>query len=90
MFGSSAWIADYPDGDNFMQNFYGPNTHMTNWSCGSTPEFDQLYRQTQQMQAGPERCTLSKNDTVVRSLYACSNLICTLPEYAGSTKNHWI
>lgn len=25
MWGSS-WIADYPDGDNFMQNFYGSNT----------------------------------------------------------------
>ncbi len=55
MFGSSAWIADYPDGDNFMQNFYGPNTHMTNWSCGSIPEFDQLYRQSQQVKPGPER-----------------------------------
>lgn len=69
MFGSSAWIADYPDGDNFMQNFYGPNTHMTNWSCGSTPEFDQLYRQTQQMQAGPERDALYRKMTRLLEVY---------------------
>ena len=69
MFGSSAWIADYPDGDNFMQNFYGPNTHMTNWSCGSIPEFDQLYRQTQQMQAGPERDALYRKMTRLLEVY---------------------
>lgn len=69
MFGSSAWIADYPDGDNFMQNFYGPNTHMTNWSCGSIPEFDELYRQSQQVKPGPERDALYRKMTRLLEVY---------------------
>ncbi len=69
MFGSSAWIADYPDGDNFMQNFYGPNTHMTNWSCGSIPEFDQLYRQSQQVKPGPERDMIYRKMTRLLEVY---------------------
>ncbi len=68
MFGSSAWIADYPDGDNFMQN-YGPNTHMTNWSCGSIPEFDELYRQSQQVKPGPERDALYRKMTRLLEVY---------------------
>ena len=30
MMHGSAWIADYPDGDNFMQLLYGPNTGQSN------------------------------------------------------------
>jgi ABC-type transport system substrate-binding protein len=29
----SAWHSDYPDGENFMQLFYGPNTHQSNHAC---------------------------------------------------------
>ncbi|TSH73873.1 heme-binding protein [Acinetobacter sp. RF15A] len=58
MFKGSAWIADYPDADNFMQLFYGKNIHMTNNSCFRHPEFDRLYEQTQSMNPGPERDAL--------------------------------
>ncbi len=33
MMRNSAWIADYPDGDNFMQLLYGPNTGQSNGAC---------------------------------------------------------
>ena len=52
---SAPWVADYPDGDNFMQLFYGPNTHQNNNGCYQDPEFDKMYAQTQKMPAGPER-----------------------------------
>jgi oligopeptide transport system substrate-binding protein len=52
---TNPWIADFPDGDNFMQLFYGPNIHQNNNSCFSHPEYDRLYAQTQKMRAGPER-----------------------------------
>lgn len=52
---TSPWIADYPDGDNFMQLFYGPNIAQTNNGCNSIPEYDALYLQSQKMPAGPER-----------------------------------
>jgi ABC-type transport system substrate-binding protein len=52
------WIADYPDGDNFMQLFYGPNIHQNNNGCFQDAEYDKLYVQSQKMPAGPERDAL--------------------------------
>jgi oligopeptide transport system substrate-binding protein len=52
------WMADYPDGDNFMQLFYGKNVHQNNAGCYADPEFDQLYVQTHKMPAGPGRDAL--------------------------------
>jgi ABC-type oligopeptide transport system substrate-binding subunit len=51
----SAWIADYPDGDNFMQLLYGPNTHESNNACYQSKEFDQRYEQSRRLPDGPER-----------------------------------
>lgn len=55
MFKSSAWIADYPDADNFMQLFYGKNVNVTNNACFKHAEYDRLYEQSQSMPPGPER-----------------------------------
>jgi oligopeptide transport system substrate-binding protein len=52
------WMADYPDGDNFMMLHYGPNTNQNNAACLADPEIDQLYAATQKMPAGPERDVL--------------------------------
>jgi oligopeptide transport system substrate-binding protein len=58
MFKSSAWIADYPDGDNFMQLFYGKNIHATNNACVQIPAYDRLYEQSQKLNPGPARDAL--------------------------------
>ena len=55
---TNAWIADYPDGDNFMMLFYGPNIHQNNNGCFQHPDYDKLYAQSQVMPAGPERDVL--------------------------------
>lgn len=55
MFKASAWIADYPDADNFMQLFYGKNIKITNNGCVKIPEYDRLYEQAQKMTPSPER-----------------------------------
>lgn len=55
---TSAWIADYPDGDNFMQLFYGPNTHQNNNGCYQDPQYDKWYAASQKMPAGLERDAL--------------------------------
>lgn len=55
MFKTSAWIADYPDADNFMQLFYGKNIKITNNGCVKIPEYDRLYEQAQKMIPSPER-----------------------------------
>jgi ABC-type transport system substrate-binding protein len=43
MMWGAAWIADYPDGDNFMQLLYGPNTGQSNNGCYESKAFDALY-----------------------------------------------
>ncbi|MES2900945.1 MAG: ABC transporter substrate-binding protein [Pseudomonadota bacterium] len=52
------WVADYPDGDNFMQLFYGPNVYQNNAGCLADPQVDRLYAQSQMMPAGAERDAL--------------------------------
>ena len=52
---SYGWIADYPDGDNFMQLLYGPNINQSNVACYASSKYDVLYRQSQLMRDSPER-----------------------------------
>ncbi|HET9751273.1 MAG TPA: ABC transporter substrate-binding protein [Casimicrobiaceae bacterium] len=46
MMWQAAWTADYPDGDNFMQLFYGPNTGESNNGCYESKAFDALYERS--------------------------------------------
>lgn len=55
---NAPWIADYPDGDNFMQLYYGGNIGANNNGCVRIPEYDALYIKTQTMPAGAERDVL--------------------------------
>ena len=66
----AAWIADYPDGDNFMQLLYGPNTYQSNNACAKIPEYDRLYERTQKMPPGPERDRLYREMTRLIEAYA--------------------
>jgi len=55
MMRASAWIADYPDGDNFMQLLYGPNTGQSNNACYQSPEYDRRYEKSRRLPDGAER-----------------------------------
>jgi len=46
MMWSAAWTADYPDGDNFMQLLYGPNTGESNNGCYESKSYDALYEKS--------------------------------------------
>ncbi len=51
-----AWNADYPDAENFLQLFYGPNgSPGPNNSNYASPEYDALFEQFAVMPMGPER-----------------------------------
>jgi ABC-type transport system substrate-binding protein len=55
----AAWIADYPDGDNFMQLLYGPNTGQSNNGCYESKSFDALYVKSRALPTdSPERALL--------------------------------
>jgi len=55
MMKTSAWIADYPDGDNFMQLLYGPNSGQSNNACYRSPEYDKRYARSRLLPDGAER-----------------------------------
>lgn len=55
MFGLS-WGADYPEAQNFLQLFYGPNKAPgPNGASYQNPEFDRIFAQAAAMQPSPER-----------------------------------
>jgi len=50
------WGLDYPDAQNTLQLFYGPNRAPgSNSSNYDNPEYNRLYRQAAEMQPSPER-----------------------------------
>ncbi|HUH93649.1 MAG TPA: ABC transporter substrate-binding protein [Casimicrobiaceae bacterium] len=49
------WFADYPDGENFMQLLYGPNSFESNPGCYQSAAYDRLYRQAAALPDGEER-----------------------------------
>ena len=56
MMWGAAWTADYPDGENFMQLLYGPNTGQSNNGCYESKSFDALYERARAMSPDrPER-----------------------------------
>ncbi len=51
----AAWIADYPDGDNFTQLLYSKNIGESNNGCYKSATYDKLYEQSAVLPDGPER-----------------------------------
>jgi len=51
----SAWSADYPDGDNFLQLLYGQNAGQANDARFKLPAFDRLYERAKRLPDSPER-----------------------------------
>jgi ABC-type transport system substrate-binding protein len=66
----SAWIADYPDAQNFLQLLYGPNTNQSNEARFKLPEYDRLYAQSQAFPDGPERNRLYREMDRLMLAYA--------------------
>jgi ABC-type transport system substrate-binding protein len=52
------WIADYPDGENFLQLFWSKSIGGANYSLFSLPEYDRLYERAKSMPDSPERTEL--------------------------------
>ncbi len=53
------WIGDYPDTENFLQIFYGPNSSPgANSANYNNPEFNKMYENVAKMQNTPERTAL--------------------------------
>jgi ABC-type transport system substrate-binding protein len=74
---AKGWGLDYPDAENTLQLFYGPNgspgSNDANWK---NPEFDRLYEQTAVMQPSEERTRLYRrmNQIVIDDCVAMTGL----------------
>ena len=66
----SAWIADYPDADNFLQLLYGPNAGQANDARFKLPAFDRLYEQARRLPDSPTRNQLYRKMTELMLAYA--------------------
>jgi oligopeptide transport system substrate-binding protein len=60
---SWGWLADYPDGDNFMQLLYSRNINQSNSACYASPKFDALYERSRMLPDSPERTKLFEQMT---------------------------
>jgi ABC-type transport system substrate-binding protein len=77
---SMGWNLDYPDSENVLQLFYGPNKSPgSNTSNYDNPKFNALFRKTKTMQPSPERS----------ELYQTMNkmLLEDVPSISGMTRN---
>ncbi len=55
------WVADYPDAENFLQLFYGPNRSPgPNHTQYANKEFDEMYVRFRTMHDTPERTELAQ------------------------------
>ena len=54
-----AWGLDYPDAENVLQLFYGPNASPgSNSSNFNNPEYNKMFKESSVMQPGPERTNI--------------------------------
>jgi oligopeptide transport system substrate-binding protein len=74
---SKGWGLDYPDAENTLQLFYGPNAAPgSNDGNYRNPAYDELYRQAGVMLPGPERTELYRrmNEMVIDDCVAFTGL----------------
>lgn len=57
-----SWIGDYPDAENFLQLFYGPNASPGPNRCNyRNQQYDELYDRVKVMPDSPERTEIYRN-----------------------------
>jgi peptide/nickel transport system substrate-binding protein len=85
----SAWGADYPDAENFLQLLYGPHSSPGDNSANySNPEFDKLYKQASNMEDCTERTEILKKMVKIVT-EDCPWIFCT--HRIGFALNHaWL
>ncbi len=52
---SYGWIADYPDGENFLQLMWKGSIGQANYAMFDLPEYNAIYERAKRMPDGPER-----------------------------------
>jgi ABC-type transport system substrate-binding protein len=74
---TTGWTMDYPDAENTVQLFYGPNSSPGSNSANfNNSEFNRLYRESSGMQASPERTAMYRkmNEIVIDNCVTISGV----------------
>jgi len=64
------WIADYPDGENFLQLFWSKTIGGSNYTRFSNAEYDALFERAKSMPDSPERTELYRRMVHMIWVYA--------------------
>lgn len=65
-----SWGADYPDGENFLQILYGPNSGQSNYANFKHKPYDELYERARKMPPSVERNKLYAEMSRIAVAYA--------------------
>lgn len=88
----SGWNADYPDAENFLFLFYGPNAKSVsdgeNVSNYQNPEFDKLFDQMKSLEDGPPKQALI--DQMVKLLANDAPESFGFFPYSSAAVQHWV
>ena len=83
----AAWIADYPDGENYLQLLYGKNEDANN-ARFKLPAYDSLYEKVKRMPDSPERTKLYQEMAKLVLVYAPWKL--GVHRIANSVAQPWV
>ena len=67
---SYGWIADYPDGEDFLQLFWGGSIGQANYAMFDLPEYNDLYVRAKKLPEGAERNALYERMVKLVLVYA--------------------
>jgi ABC-type transport system substrate-binding protein len=86
------WNADYPDAENFLFLFYGPNSKSIsdgeNTQNYQSPDYDKLFLQLKTMEDGPEKQAVI--DKMVRTLQEDAPLSMGFFPFASAATQSWV
>jgi ABC-type transport system substrate-binding protein len=66
---SYGWIADYPDGENFLQLLWKGSIGQTNYPMFDLPEYNELYERAKKLPDGPGRDALYERMVKLINVY---------------------
>jgi ABC-type transport system substrate-binding protein len=82
------WVADFPDGDNFYQLLYGPNSGRANYARFNLPAYNQRYEQTRSMGDSPQRTALY--DELAQIIHAYTPWVLLTHPISADLQQPWL
>ncbi|GJJ02391.1 heme-binding protein [Duganella rhizosphaerae] len=82
------WVADFPDGENFYQLLYGPNSGRANYARFNLPAYNQRYEQSRSMGDSPQRTALY--DEMAQLIHAYTPWVLLTHPISADLQQPWL